>query len=372
MNAALLAMSLLVAGCELIANIPSSTALDHDGGGSGSGSDGGGGDDDAMIDAKVGCDVDSECASGVCLLDRTCAMESRILHAAPAGTGAACTVAAPCSVETAVSRVATGLDVIKLAAGTYERTAQLDVATTVTFAGTGAVWHGTPDQSFYGHLNITAGVVTIIGIDFDLNGTLAIMCPSGAFVLSRAKVRNGVYGLYASGTCTGTIDRTSFVANNFYGAYFAMGTQATITNSYFVDHAPTLDSLAALIFEGATGTVSHTTFSNPAAMAAAIHCTSSPNLKMTSLIAFGHGASPSVEPGCDVSYSVLDPGYTGPGQNNVTTNPMFIGGGNYHLSPASPVRALGDPASTMAHDGDGEPRPQPAGSRVDPGADEVP
>ena len=366
---ALFAMSL--AGCELIADIPSHTLAPDDAGGGSGNDDGGEIDGGAGIDAKVGCDLDSECASGVCLVDRSCAMDSHIVYAAPAGTGAACSATVPCSVETAVTKLAAGIDVIKLAAGVYERSAQLDLAAPVTIAGTGATWHGNPGQDFMPLLVATGTPVVVIGIDFDLNGSPGITCSAGQLVLSRAKLHSGFYGVFGSQTCSATIDRTSFSANTFYGAYFSMGTTVAITNSYFTDHTPSITSLAALIFEQVTGTVSHTTFSNNTGDTPAIHCATSPNLKLTSLISFGH-ASPSVEPGCHVSYSVLDPGYAGPGTNNVTTNPMFIGAGNYHLSAASPVRGMGDPASTMAHDGDGEARPQPAGSRADPGADEVP
>lgn len=369
MRLVLLATS-LVAGCELIADIPDPALIAADARGGDGGVDDGAPEDGAAIDAKVGCDQDSECASGVCLVDRTCAQDTRIVHASPTGGGAACTAAAPCTVEGAVGKLAPGVDIIKLAPGVYERTVQLDLATSVTFAGSGATWHGS-NQSFYALLGVSAATVTVIGLDFDLAGAAGIMCSGGDLVLSRTRIHGGIYGLFASQTCRATIDRATFTANNFYGSYFAAGTTAAITNSYYTDHAPTIAGLAALIFEQASGSVANTTLSNNTGTAGAIHCMGAPTPVMTSLVAFGQ-ASPSVEPGCNVSYSVLDPGYAGPGTNNTSTNPGFIGGGNYHLSATSPVRGLGDPASTLARDGDGEPRPQPAGSRVDPGADEVP
>lgn len=364
------------AGCELIANIPDHTGETTDGGG-GSGDDGGGsGDDAASVDAAAGCQLDTECASGVCLVDGSCAMASQIVYASPAGAGD-CSMASPCSFDTAVTKLAAGVDVIKLAPGVYDRAVQTEITMPVTIAGTGATFHGAPGggtPTFYAHINVTAGTLVVIGLDFDLNGTIGATCPSGEIVLSRTNMHGGFYGLYSSGTCTTTIDRAVFNANNFYGAYFSMGTSVTITNSFFTQNATTgsLDTLAALIFEGATGTVSHSTFSANAGTTPAIHCMNSPNLKMASLISYGH-ATNGIEATCDVSYSVLDAGYAGPGTNNITTNPMFIAPqtGNYHLSPNSPVRGMGDPGSVMNHDVDGEPRPRPAGSNADPGADEV-
>ncbi|MFN0251448.1 MAG: right-handed parallel beta-helix repeat-containing protein [Kofleriaceae bacterium] len=363
---------LVVAGCELIADIPNSTPAADDGGTNRDGT----GDPDAPIDAMRGCALDSECASGVCLTDGSCADGARILFAAPTGTGTTCELAAPCTFDTAVTKLTATTDIIKLAPGVYDRMTQTEIAVSATIAGAGATFHGIPSGNmglFTAHLNVTAGKLVVIGLDFDLNSTIGISCPSGEVQLARTKMHGGYYGLYGSNTCVVGIDRASFYGNLWYGAYFATGATVTITNSYFTDNnaGNTIASLSALVFfDNVTATIAHSTFANNRGDVASVQCTNS-SVTMRSIISFGN-QSPGVAPTCtDVSYSVLDPGYTGPGSNNVTTNPMFIGNGTYHLSPASPVRGMGDPGSTISVDSDGEARPQPAGSRVDPGADEV-
>jgi hypothetical protein len=378
-RAALLAQCVLVVGCELIADIPNSTLVVDDAG-TNDPDGGGGGDPDAPTDAMRGCLLDTECASGVCLLDGSCADAARILHASPTGAGTTCAVATPCTFDTAVTKLAAATDIIKLAPGVYERMSQTEITVSATIAGTGATFHGIPADTgmgiplFYAHMNVTAGKLLVIGLDFDLNTTIGISCPSGEVQLVRTKMHGGFYGIYGSNTCVVGIDRASFYGNQWYGAYFGTGATVAITNSYFTDNnvGNTIASVSSLVFvDNVTATVANSTFSNNQGDIASVQCMNS-NVTMTSIISFGNPA-PGIASTCtNVSYSVLDPGYVGPGSNNVTTNPMFVGGGNYHLSPASPVRGMGDPGSTMSHDSDGEARPQPAGSRVDPGADEVP
>lgn len=374
---ALLAQCAALAGCELIADIPSSTLVVPDD--SGVVADGTLGDDGAPQDAPRGCELDAECASDVCLPDGACAEAARIVFASPTGQGALCTQAMPCTFDTAVTQLGTTTDIIKLAPGVYERSSQTEIAASGIIAGTGATFHGIPSTGgmgiplFYAHMNVTAGKLVVIGLDFDLNSTIGMTCPSGEVQLYRTKMHGGYYGIYGSASCVIGIDRASFTGNDWYGAYFGTGATVTIANSYFTDNNPTaIATVGALVFnDNVTATVTHSTFSNNRGDVASIQCTSSPNVTLTSLISFGNQA-PGIAATCTANYSVLDPGYLGPGQNNVTTNPGFIGSGNYHLSPASPVRGLGDPASTQVHDADGEVRPQPAGTRADPGADEVP
>ncbi|MBK7539406.1 MAG: hypothetical protein IPI49_29415 [Myxococcales bacterium] len=75
---------------------------------------------------------------------------------------------------------------------------------------------------------------------------------------------------------------------------------------------------------------------------------------------------------CQHAYSVATPGTLPPGTGNVALNPMFVNTttGDLHLSAASPVRGMADPASALtgpaAVDIDGQPRTAPA----DIGADE--
>jgi hypothetical protein len=55
-------------------------------------------------------------------------------------------------------------------------------------------------------------------------------------------------------------------------------------------------------------------------------------------------------------------------------DPQFIDPAttNFRLMPSSPAAGKGTSAAMVGIDGDGEDRPQPAGSNPDPGADEIP
>jgi hypothetical protein len=101
--------------------------------------------------------------------------------------------------------------------------------------------------------------------------------------------------------------------------------------------------------------------------AGAIRCNDT-GVAVRSSIIFGN-AQPQIT-GCDVAYSVTDFA----GANNLAADPLYVAPAtrDYHIQPGSPALGLGDPASHLAHDFDGDPRPQPMGSMADSGADEIP
>jgi len=67
-----------------------------------------------------------------------------------------------------------------------------------------------------------------------------------------------------------------------------------------------------------------------------------------------------------ITYSNIMGGYTGEG--NITVNPEFVTGGDFHLSASSPCIDTASPANAPATDIDNELRPHGAG--YDMGADE--
>jgi hypothetical protein len=348
-----------VTGCELFVSIPSGKLASD------------GGDADAMADASaLGCEDDTQCSAGVCLPDRTCSDPARILYAAPAGAGTACTAAAPCTVQTAIGQLDATRDIVKLAAGTYTLAAALAPTGKAIITGYGAIVTGTGTPI----VAPAAGAdTTLVGMTF--TGTtanqLGIGCISNAVVkisLYKVTVENFNAGVLST-MCEVAIDRSIVRGSHSYGMYVNQQ-PFTVTRSFFVDNGTTaMQTFGGIYLNAApSGTVRDTTIANNTANdgnATGVRCTGSSGVGWISDIIYGN----TIDPVCMVTYSVVDVGYTG--ANDATVDPMFVGNGDYHLMPGSPARGLGDPTAPASLDFDGEPRPQPAGSPPDPGADEI-
>ncbi len=319
-----------------------------------------------------GCRADVECpASNVCLGDGTCADPARVLYASSTGTAPTCTAAAPCSFDTAVGLVTGATDVIKLAPGTYDRPAPLSFTHDTILTGEGATLHGTSAQSLALMFDVTGVSLTALNLHFDLAGEIAVQCMTGALHLDRVYLINGAGGAYAN-ACTVEVSRSRVDANSFYGLYLT-GSTVAISNTYITNNGAS--SEGGLVIASSTGMLDHVTMAGNSAMVAgaqAVRCTDSPQLAIRSSIIFGH-AAPSIDAACMVDHSIVDPDYTG-GTGNLAMDPLFVAPGtrDYHLQAGSPAVGLADPASQLAVDFDGEPRPQPAGSVPDSGADEIP
>jgi hypothetical protein len=384
---AVLALASL-AGCELIADIPTVTSIDP------SDAMGDGGGDAMQIEcmdnaactmvgkpicdltthACGGCVLDSECPSNVCLADGTCADPARFVYAAAGGTDTACTMAQPCSVETAASMLTPTKDIVKLAPGTYTRAAPLTMSIAGTIAGGGSTFNiaGTA-----GTVAITAaGVpVHIIGLAMNVaanNSALRCQTVGGELHLARMRISGSNAAIYT--TCPIVVDRTLITGANLYALY-ANAAAVTIRNSYFVrtGNMPTYTIAAVHLQDVPSGTIEHTTIANTtAAGPSGLRCPGSTGVTIRNIIAWDNVA-PGIAPECVVSNSIVDAGYIG-GSANVTQDPMFVDAAttDYHLMPASPANGLGTPDAKFGIDGDGDDRPQPAGSNPDPGADEIP
>ncbi|HEY6038889.1 MAG TPA: hypothetical protein VIV58_31620 [Kofleriaceae bacterium] len=372
---------LWLAGCELFVDVPTATLAKPDASS----------DAPAMVECNVssdctdparpvcdanacrGCAVDAECAaSNACLSDGTCADPARVLYAAQTGTGTTCTQVDPCSFDQAVANVSATADVVKLAPGTYDRAAQLALAKNMIVTGEGATFHGTATTSFTLMFDITAAAVTFMRVHFDLNGMFGAECAmNGQLHLDRVAMTNGVAGAYSS-ACTFSIDRSSIDSVTFYGLYLINST-VTVTNTFVTNSGAS--SQGGIVINGSTGVIEHVTLSGDTATMAggqAIRCTDG-NVAIRSSIISGNGA-PAVDDACFVGHSILDPGYAGPGTGNLVMDPLFVAPAtrDYHIKAGSPAAGLADPASQLARDYDGDPRPNPAGSVADSGADEIP
>lgn len=329
-----------------------------------------------------GCLHDSECpASNTCSPDGTCADPSRILYASPDGTAATCDATAPCSIDTAIGLVSTTQDIIHLAAGNYPRAAMTTLTKTTTFAGEGAVMVGTAGTLGLMWYVMNGSAMSFWNIDMELGGMFMGECDgNGALALYATKVKNGA-GIYVN-ACTVTVDRSTIDGNGLY-AFTLASSQIAITNSFITNNGNGLmsgnmmfnGSGAIVMNGGVTGAIDHTTFSGNTGMQASIghtlHCTDA-SVAITNSISYGN-AAPTIDAACDVSHSLVDPDYTG-GAGNASLDPMFVDPANhdYHIRPGSPAVMFSDPASLLAHDVDGQRRPDPAGTASDAGADEIP
>ncbi|HEY4178925.1 MAG TPA: hypothetical protein VGM90_18890 [Kofleriaceae bacterium] len=379
---------LVVGGCELIADIPNATVGTRDGG------------SDAGPDAKPECLVpdecptaekpacdplihvcracvdDGECPSDVCLPDGTCADSARFVYAAAGGIGTACTLMTPCALDTAVGKLTPTTDIVKMAPGTYVRGVTLSVAQSGFLAGAGSTFHVIADASPIIGISVTGGAhLAVLGLALALDANAdGVHCIGGMLELHRVHSTGGAQGIYADG-CGLTMRSTRIESAHYYAAY-AHAAPVDIANTYIVnnDTQPGY-TLPALVLEDVpSGSIVHSTFAanTPGGVAGAIGCTNSANVAIRNIIA-ANNTAPGIGAGCTVSSSVVDTGYVD-GTANMQLDPGFVDptARNYHLSATSPAKETGDPAVTLATDADGEPRPQPAATSPDPGADEIP
>ena len=326
------------------------------------------------MNACRGCSIDAECpVSNVCLGDGTCADPARVLYASPTGAASACTVANPCSFDTAIGQVSATADIVRLAPGVYDRPDQLSITKDTTITGEGATLHNTATTTATLMFDVSAVSVTFMRMKFDLvNGTFqafgAECLMNGKLTLDRVTMNGGYAAAYAS-ACTLTIDRSQLDGSNIYGIYSINSTLA-ISNSFITNNGN--GSQGGIVATTSTGTIQHVTMAGNAPSsqvggAGAIRCNDT-GVAIRSSIIFGN-ADPQTT-GCDVGYSISD----APGATNVAMDPLYVAPAtrDYHIQAGSPAIGLADPASLVSHDFDGDLRPQPAGSMADSGADELP
>lgn len=321
-----------------------------------------------------GCVLDSECASNVCLGDGTCADPARFVYAAAGGTGTACLVGQPCSVDTAITMLTPTKDIVKLAPGTYSRAAPLVMSIAGTIAGGGSTFVVNGPANM---VAITAnGVpVHVVGLALNVvvtNSALRCQTAGGELHLSRVTISGANTSIYT--TCPAAIDRSTLTGASLYALY-VNAAPITLRNSYVVRTGtmPAYVIAAVHLQDVPSGTIEHTTIANTtAAGPSALRCPGSSAVTIRNIIAWGNVA-PGIDAACAVSTSIVDPGYTA-GTGNQSVDPQFLdaAAGDYHLTAGSPAAGLGSPAVAVGIDADGEDRPRPAGTPPEPGADEIP
>lgn len=349
------------------------------------------------------CTQHSQCASGICKADGTCAMDPEIAFTDPAGDpNSACTRLAPCTLEHALSLTPPSSgQYLELAAGDYSDSATLSVTGTRFLVGRGAAETFIRNTAIGTIFEISANAdatfdsLTIADASFRTSPPaiegFGINCPDtpaaprGVHVL-RSTLRNNGSGQLVATACTVdlrdstfdggpsggadganitgvvTVDRCRFTSNVGNGIY--VQGDFTITNSFF-DHNyagaglvnPTMSPIFAfntVVDNGNTGILclvntgsAHTSVDNDII---ARNGTNSINT----------GSDPS---GCSFPSSIQLPDVTSLRFKHPDSAPF-----DYHLMSGSTAI---DAASgcTTDHDYDNESRPK--GNGCDVGADEA-
>lgn len=326
------------------------------------------------------CDDDAHCGDpkeNVCLPDGACAALPRIAYASPTGSGATCSLAAPCSFDQAFAFAAgsTTVDIVKLAPGIYLRDTAFTLnGDTVILAGQGATLQA---NAVIQMLRVDSGNLTVVGAELVGQQQFNALCFSqgmpAAMTLYRVTSRGGAYGV-GGFSCTLAINRSTVATNTNIGIYAQQGT-ARISNSVVTGNGGIANGSGGIAFVNCpdarvelstiTGNIT-----GGVDLAAAMDCAGS-TVNVTSSIVYGNSGPSLLDARCTVDYSIVEPTYAA-GAHNLRVDPMFTAAGDFHIGAASPARGLADPALTSpAIDRDGQGRPQGPGA-FDVGADEVP
>jgi hypothetical protein len=186
----------------------------------------------------------------------------------------------------------------------------------------------------------------------------------------------GVRG--SSGTQTSVMEVwRSIVRGNYGGGIMMSGKNFRIVNNIIVGNGADASGPTAGVFilaepPGGISTLSFNTVADnvvgSAGNVGGLRCeTDDFVVNAANNIVWGNAITQvSPDPGCGNTYSDIQGGATGTG--NIDSNPIFVGGGDYHISFDSPCRDAAAPDASTSDDIDHEPRAE--GLRADIGADE--
>ena len=172
--------------------------------------------------------------------------------------------------------------------------------------------------------------------------------------------------------CTISANSTTGSNSEGGGLQCRNGASQTIINSMITGNSA-VGKAGAIYCEDCDTTVTYCTISgNSAAYGGAIYPEGS-TVTITNGILWGDSASISedeIHPGfastVNVTYSDVEGGYSGAG--NIDSDPLFVGGGDYHITSSSPCANVGTDVGIYTDlDGDG----RPDGAGYDLGADET-
>jgi hypothetical protein len=373
----------------------------------------------------IGCEIDDDCADGVCLFDGTCADADNVIYTEPNGLASgACDIAVPCDLDYGATLVDATRNIIHLAPGEHDTTTSVDPGASATLIGRGAQirYTGGPDDNV---------------VEFDGSGTLGIYyleihsgrgavpqgsgirCQNGTLILRDVTVRtNDNSGIYLN-PCDADIENVRVFSNDAYGLYVNGGAvtvnDATIRNNTNLGvRVVSGDAVirrsiirnnaeGGLDFTGGPHTVENTLIianGNGGSQVGGVRFAFGSQVFRFNTLAANNNASgdntgmicadtwtgssnlfdDEVDPECVMDFSLFTVGAGVPvgGANNVigVTDPMFVTtdpamAGFYHLEPGSMAVNAAEALTDVIDDVDRQPRPSPSNTARDIGADEV-
>jgi hypothetical protein len=346
-----------------------------------------------------GCQAHDECASTVCDLGTgQCVAESAIAYVATTGVDSApCTLTQRCrTITRALAALGPAKRTILLAAGEYGVPGADNMGTeTVAITASAATRFVLLGQGNVGLARTTAGPllqisglaeVTLEGIRLhdalgaDVGDGIRCVPTDGnapTLVLRRMTVElNGGQGVDST-ECKVTIERST-IARNFGGGVTISNGTFAITNSFLVRNGGTGSLVGGALLTSATAGANQFAFNTVSdnlsvdGQAGGVQCAAI-GLTATSNIVWSNDSqlASQVSGNCTWAYSDIGPqDPVQAGTQNVSREPSFVAPlqTNYHLQTTSMVRELGDPATTLELDFDGDPRKN---GLPDIGADEV-
>lgn len=335
------------------------------------------------------CRGDDECNSGVCDAG-TCVQPVNVIYVAHAGSATGdCTQGAPCAtLSLALQRVSVARNHVVMEPGTYSAATATTIDANVTIhARDVALERSSNDQI----LDVVGGNVVIQGATIrNATGTSnadGVKCANGASLrLEQVVVDGNADRGIEVRDCTLALARV-VISNNRAGGLRLIDGSAVISNAFVLNNGNnnTLDAAGIYLVPSVGGSrIEFSTFRRNAAAtnaAGALGCAGWSADARNNLI-FGSVNTPIEVQGasCTHSYSIVGPlnppagieirspslaelAFIDPNGNSAAAS---------HLTSASVAREAADPASTESIDYDGDKRPNPAGSRADIGADDVP
>lgn len=336
------------------------------------------------------CQQHAECNSDVCS-DGDCVDSSDVVYIAPDGTATSgCTRAAPCgTLALGLSEVSGTRRFILAAPGVYLDAGATIIDRTVTIFADGALF----ERNGAGHILEVRGpgaMVTLDGATVHNAGGAGlpdgIRCAGGATLVLREVELDSNRGRgLDSAECDVRIDR-SLISNNLKAGLRVERGRIVMTNSIVIGNGAMTEVVGGLEVapDLAGSRIEFSTFRKNLASVGrpgALAC-SGAGVAARNNIIFG-SVNTDVEAfgvACTHSFSIIGPANTPAGtevRSATLAEVAFVEpNGSFasavHLLPTSIARGLADPASDAVVDFDGDRRPNPAGSRADVGADEVP